>query len=63
MANEISMSHREMIQQVHTQGLSSGGIARLLELNRDTVNRHVRLMNAQNQPEAPPRKTGGSISD
>lgn len=53
MANEISMSHREMIQQLHAQGFSNREIARRLELNRDTVNRHVRLMNAQNQPEAP----------
>jgi len=53
MANEISMAHREMIQQLHAQGFSNREIARRLELNRDTVNRHVRLMNAQNQPEAP----------
>ena len=53
MANEISMSHREMIQQLHAQGFSNREIARRLELNRDTVNRHVRLMNGQNQPEAP----------
>jgi hypothetical protein len=53
MANEISMSQREMIQQLHAQGFSNREIARRLELNRDTVNRHVRLMNDQNQPEAP----------
>ena len=67
MANEISMAQREMIQQLHAQGFSNREIARRLELNRDTVNRHVRLMNAQNQPEAPsgncPEKQPGEWSE
>jgi DNA-binding CsgD family transcriptional regulator len=54
LANEISMVHREMIQQLHAQGFSNRESARRLELHRDTVNRHVRLLNAQNQPKAPP---------
>ena len=34
--------------------MSNWQIAVLLNLHRDTVNRHVRLLKIQNRPEAPP---------
>jgi len=58
MANGIRMSHREIIQQLHAQGFSNREIARRLELHRDTVNRHVRLLNAKTSQRCPPGISG-----
>jgi hypothetical protein len=53
MANQISMSQKESIAALHAQGVSNRQIAALLNLHRDTVNRHVRLLKTENRPEAP----------
>ena len=39
--------------------MSNWQIAALLDLHRDTVNRHVRLLKIQNRPEAPPGDFAG----
>jgi FixJ family two-component response regulator len=57
MANQISMSQNQTIAALHAQGVSNRQIAALLNLHRDTVNRHVRLLKIQNRPETPPEKS------
>ena len=57
MANEISIAEKQTIALLYAQGESNREIARLLGLDRGTVNRQVRLLKAQNRPEAPPGKT------
>ncbi|MFM8289625.1 MAG: helix-turn-helix domain-containing protein [Planctomycetaceae bacterium] len=59
MANQISMSQKQSIAALHAQGVSNRQIAALLNLHRDTVNRHVRLLKAENRPEAPPGDFSG----
>ena len=59
MANQISMSQKQSIAALHAQGVSNWQIAALLDLHRDTVNRHVRLLKIQNRPEAPPGDFAG----
>jgi hypothetical protein len=56
VANQISMSQKQSIAALHAQGVSNRQIARLLSLDRDTVNRHVRLLKPHNQPGAPAGK-------
>ena len=53
MANQISMSQKQSIAALHAQGVSNRQIAALLNLHRDTVNRHVRQLKTENRPEAP----------
>lgn len=59
MANQISMSQKRSIAVLHTQGVTIRQIAALLNLHRDTVNRHVRLLKIQNRPKAPPGDFSG----
>jgi hypothetical protein len=53
MANQIGMSQKQSIAALHAQGVSNRQIAALLNLHRDTVNLHVRLLKTENRPEAP----------
>lgn len=43
MANQIDMVANEAILQLHGQGVSNRRIAKLLELNRETVARYIRI--------------------
>jgi hypothetical protein len=62
VASQISMSEKQSIAALHAQGVSNRQIAKLLSLDRDTVNRHVRLLKPQNQPGAPPGDNAGISS-
>lgn len=59
MANQISMSQNLSITALHAQCVSNRHVAALLNLHRDTVSRHVRLLKIQNRPEAPPGDFAG----
>ncbi|MCY2966771.1 MAG: helix-turn-helix domain-containing protein, partial [Planctomycetota bacterium] len=59
MANEINMAQKHSIATLHARGVSNREIARLLGIDRGTVNRQVSLLKSQNRPEAPTGKTAG----
>ena len=59
MANQISLSQKQSMAALHEQGVLNRQIAKLLRLDRDTVNRQVRLLKPQNQPGAPPGDDAG----
>ena len=49
----------QSIAALHALGVSNRQIAALLNLHRDTVNWHVRLLKTENRPEAPPGDFAG----
>jgi hypothetical protein len=59
VANQIIMFQERSVAAMHEQGVTNRQIAKLLRLDRDTVNRHVRLLKPQNQPGAPPGDDAG----
>lgn len=58
MANRLSMAKIHSIETLHASGHSNREIARLLGVNRGTVNDYVRRLKAQKQP-APDTGTAG----
>ncbi|RPI81906.1 MAG: IS21 family transposase, partial [Planctomycetaceae bacterium] len=60
MANEINMAEKQTIAVLHARGVSNRQIAEILQLDRGTVNRQVRLLKIQNRPEAPPGKSSAN---
>ena len=70
MSNQKSMAEIHSIEALHASGHSNREIARLLGIDRGTVNRYVaRLAElrqakaAQNQPQAPPGAGAGNAGD
>ena len=61
MSNFLSMAHVHSIETLHLSGHSNREIARILQVDRGTVNKYVRRLKAlaaQNRPNAPPGLAG-----
>ncbi|MBL6704615.1 MAG: helix-turn-helix domain-containing protein, partial [Planctomycetaceae bacterium] len=51
MSNRLSMSKIHSIETLHQSGHSNREIARLLSVDRGTVNAYVRRLQSQNRPD------------
>lgn len=60
MSHILKMHLQTTIQQLHTQGLSGRQIARLLKINRRTVNRYVSRVDSERATEL---ATGSTVAD
>lgn len=62
MSNRLSMSKIHSIGTLHQSGHSNREIARLLSVDRGTVNTYVRRLNGQNRPDPQTRTTDSSAA-
>jgi len=60
MANRLTMAQIDAIVTLHKSGHSNSQIARLLEVDRGTVGKHIRQAAAENPQNAP---TGSAVAD
>ena len=63
MSNRLSMSKIHSIETLHQSGHSNREIARLLSVDRGTVNAYVRRLKSQNRPDPQTGSTVESVEE